>query len=105
MKKNPNHWDNVREELLPKFLAAGINCCELKWSGCKLYAFRTFAHSLRRVDIDTYRAKGDIEQYEKKMREVIWACQPCHAKLDANKKEVTYEIVNETIAKRKQSVE
>lgn len=90
--------------MIPKFLKAGINCCELKYEGCKMYTFRTFAHSLRRRFIDEYLKKGDVEGYEAKMREVIWACQPCHSKLDANKSNVIYDEVRKVITERSKPV-
>lgn len=104
MKRNPSIWNKVRDELRPKFIAAGITRCELQWEGCEDWKNLTFAHSLRRNDIDKYRKFGDITKYHLKMREVIRACTECHKKLDANKRPVTYDIVIETIKKRKRPV-
>jgi hypothetical protein len=105
MKRNEISWRHVREELRPKFIKAGITFCELRWHGCEGRAHLTFAHSLRRNDIDKYRKDGDLEQYALKMREVIRACRSCHSKLDANKRPVTYEMVRDIINKRSRPIE
>lgn len=94
-------WDDVRSELYPKFIAAGITSCELRMEGvCEEWPL-TFAHSLRRNDIDKLRKQGDWETYAQKMREVARLCQKCHSKVDSNKRDVSEEIILTVIRKRK----
>lgn len=97
MKKNPNYWNEVRDnELVPLFERARITRCEVCGKGWPL----GFAHSLRRKDIDAYLAKGNLEGYEEKMRNVVKLCQPCHLTIDSNKRYVSEQLIENIIAKR-----
>lgn len=96
MKKKKVKWQTVRAYLKPLFQKAGITSCELKWEGCDGGFIPTFAHSLRRIEINSYSGK----EHREKMEEVIVACQTCHSKLDARSRAETYEIVREVIADR-----
>lgn len=93
-------WEDVRPTLYKLFSDAGIQSCELRYDGCKGGAFKSFAHSLRRVKIATYEGREHAE----KMREVIWACTSCHKILDAMEPEVTYDIVRYIIKKREKPI-
>lgn len=97
-KKNQETWLQVKQEIRPKFIEAGITCCELQWEHCKgcLPVFLTFAHSLRRRKID----KLDKEARAKALRRVIRACTACHMKLDSLEHAVTEKIVEQVIAER-----
>lgn len=112
MRNNPTYWDKVRKELRPKFSAAGIlNICEL-WDTdhifrspyCEKNRNLTFAHSLRRKYIDKYKKLGNLEEYERRMREVARLCQKCHAEVDANKGIVTEQVIVGIIEKRTKPV-
>lgn len=83
IKYNGPTWNSARPKIKERFLEAGITTCELRYPGCTHADFRTFAHSLRRNKI----------QFREDMEEVVLACQPCHAILDAFPQDVTYEIV------------
>jgi hypothetical protein len=72
---------------------AGITRCEYQGYNCDNQNL-AFAHSLRRNDINTYKKRGDIDGYNEKMREVARLCGTCHAEVDANKRHVTYAIIN-----------
>lgn len=98
--RNRVRWEDVRPVIKEKLIAIGITGCELKWQGCKGSAFPTLAHSLRRVEIGKYSGR----EQEKRMIEVIWACQHCHSKLDARKREDTYNIVCEVIKNRPKQI-
>lgn len=87
--KGPS-WNSVRKKLKPLFLEAGVTWCELSWEGCDWPKTKTFAHSMRRVYLET---KEDME-------DVILACQTCHGKLDAKEHEDTYNIVQAAKLKR-----
>lgn len=113
MRSKPTYWDKIRKELRPKFEAAGIlNVCELNWENCLANkhgivpkTYQTFAHSLRRKKIDSYK-KNDREEYERLMREVIRACVKCHSELDNELEddkthEKARDIVRDTIKNRK----
>lgn len=104
-KTNQEKWIDVKQELRPKFLEAGIlNKCELynvkefiqaieeqlgKKQNCTQFLFLTFAHSLRRRKIDKY----DGEEKARLFREVIRACQNCHSLLDSLDHDTTTHIV------------
>ena len=109
MRKQPTYWDKVKREIRPKFARVGLlNVCELGWEGCtgKITDRLTFAHSLRRREIDKYKKQGNDHEYERRMREVIRCCSiPCHAKLDARKHEETEAIVLDIIANRRRQPE
>ena len=92
MTRNSTAWQIAREELRPKFDAAGITTCEYQGYNCTGWPL-TFAHSLRRNDINKYK-KYDHETYHQKMREVARICSTCHAEIDGNKRNVTYAIIN-----------
>ena len=111
MRSNPTYWDKVKKELRPRFNAVGLlNICEL-WDTdhefrspkCEKNRNLTFAHSLRRKYIDKYK-KNDLEEYERRMREVARLCTPCHAIVDANKGPVAEAAIVEIIKKRKKPV-
>jgi len=102
MNRNPTAWEIVRNELRFKFALAGISSCEYKGYDCDNQNL-AFAHSLRRNDIKAYKKRGDIEGYNQKMREVAWLCQVCHAECDANKRHVTYAIINWIINHKRKS--
>jgi hypothetical protein len=93
MTRNSTAWQIAREELRPKFAVAGIDRCEYQGYNCEDWRNLTFAHSLRRNDINKYK-KYDPDMYNKKMREVARLCTTCHAEVDANKRHVTYAIIN-----------
>ena len=97
-KKNQETWLQVKQEIRPKFIEAGITCCELNWENCKgcLPVFLTFAHSLRRRKID----KLDKEERAKALRRVIRACVSCHGELDSLEHDVTEKIVEKVILER-----
>lgn len=99
-KRNKLRWEDVRARLKEQFISIGITSCELKWEGCVGKMYPTFAHSLRRNDIGKYSGR----EHEEKMVEVIWACQPCHSKLDARKREDSYLIVTNVIKNRKKQI-
>lgn len=104
-KINQEKWIDVKHEIRPKFIAAGIyNTCELynvpefleaieeqlgKEQKCTRYLFLTFAHSLRRRKIEKY----DREIKARLLREVIRACQNCHKLLDSLDHDTTTRIV------------
>jgi hemerythrin-like domain-containing protein len=98
-------WDRIRSELKERFAKAGIISCELQYDCCiRSYNFGhkwSFAHSLKRDQIIS--AKFNAELREKQIREVIYACQPCHKIIEdkGNKFNEMYDIVLETINKRK----
>lgn len=94
IKYNGPTWPQVRRQIKPKFTSAGINYCELSWEKCEWPKTKTFAHSLRHRFIAT----------KEQMEEVILTCQKCHAQLDANPLEVTYDIVREVINNRRNQV-
>lgn len=112
MRSNPTYWDQVRKELKPKFARVGLlNTCELydtksKWRSpkCEKNKNLGFAHSLRRNDIDTFKKNGDLEGYEIKMRRVARLCGSCHGPIDANKRNVSEEIIEGIIKRRKRPV-
>lgn len=112
MRKNPTYWDKVRKEIKPKFSRVGLlDTCELwdtnhefRSKHCEKNRNLGFAHSLRRKYIDEYKKHGDIEEYERRMREVARLCQKCHAIVDANKPPVTEEIIIGIINNRKRPV-
>jgi len=112
MRSRPTYWDKVRKELRPKFALAGLlETCELRWEGCLIRKdgtvpkpYQTFAHSLRRNAIDSYKKQGKPGEYDAKMREVIRACTECHKNLDARKRPETYDIVIDVIKNRKKPV-
>lgn len=83
-------WNVARKLLRSKFQAAGLlNICELKYEECEGWPL-TFAHSKRRNFISS----------KEEMITVIRACQKCHSILDANKHDVTEEIVLSVINNR-----
>lgn len=104
-KINQEKWIDVKHEIRPKFIEAGIyNTCELygvpefleaidkqlgKKQNCTDFLFLTFAHSLRRRIIDRY----DKEKKARLLREVIRACQNCHGLLDSLDHDTTAKIV------------
>lgn len=93
MKRNSTAWQIAKEELRPKFISAGLyDHCEYQGYDCEDWRNLTFAHSLRRNDIEKYK-KYDPETYNQKMREVARICTACHAEIDANKRPVTYAII------------
>ncbi len=75
-------WSLIREELIERFITAGIISCELQLIGCiGAYNFGftwSFAHSLKRREIET----EDINQRYLEMRTVIYACGVCHSKIE-----------------------
>lgn len=99
-KTNQETWLQVKTEIRPKFILAGITQCELnwQWANCtgSIPIYLTFAHSLRRRKIDKY--DGKIRA--KLMREVIRACQNCHKELDALEHTETEAIVKKIIKER-----
>lgn len=111
-KLNQEKWIDVKQELRPKFIAAGIlNTCELynvrefkqaikeqlgKEQNCTRFLFLTFAHSLRRNIINKY----DGEKRARLFRDVIRACQNCHKYLDSLDHDTTAKIVRNVKSKR-----
>lgn len=97
-------WARVRNELKTRFTEAGILSCELRYENCiHSYNFGhkwSFAHSLKRDQIAS--SKYNPELREKQIREVIYACQECHAVIEklGNKRNEMYNIVLDTISKR-----
>jgi hypothetical protein len=95
-KKNQENWQQVKAELRPKFIDAGITRCELQWPRCTDRLFLTFAHSLRRRKIDKYDGKERARLF----REVIRACSSCHGILDGLEHDETTKIVRQVIEER-----
>lgn len=83
-KSKIQEWNEIREELRERFTKAGITSCELGYIDCTRsanFSFGwTFAHSLKRHEITA--AKVDPEQRAKELREVIYACIPCHFEIE-----------------------
>lgn len=98
-------WDRIRSELKERFARVGIISCELKYDCCvRSYNFGhkwSFAHSLKRDQIIS--AKFNPKLREIQLREVIYACQECHAVIEklGNKHNEMYDIVVAVIQKRK----
>lgn len=103
-KKKEETWLEVKQEIRPKYIEAGITHCELynvpifleaienqlgKKQKCKQFLFLTFAHSLRRRKIAKY--KGAERAFL--LREVIRACSDCHQLLDSLDHDTTTKIV------------
>lgn len=103
-KKNEETWLQVKQEIRPKFIDAGITQCELynvkmfldaieeqlgKKQNCKQFLFLTFAHSLRRRKIDKFKGS----ERARLLREVIRACSDCHQLLDSLDHNTTTKIV------------
>lgn len=88
--KKGQEWAAAWRELKPKLERAGITRCELGMPGCTKGAFLTPMHSLKRRNITT----------PEKLREVIIACQNCHAIGELMKESEMEELVCSTIAKR-----
>lgn len=110
-KVNQEKWIDVKQEIRPKFIEAGITSCELyrvpeflqaieeqlgKTQNCTGYLYLTFAHSLRRRKID----KHDDKERARLLREVIRACQNCHKLLDSLEHDTTTTIVRGRINNR-----
>lgn len=98
-------WDRIREELKTRFAKAGILSCELRYEVC-IYSYNfghkwSFAHSLKRDQIVSEKFNPELR--EKQIRQVIYACQNCHAEIEklGNKNNEMYNIVIEVINKRK----
>lgn len=83
-------WAAAKKEIKKRFSEARIYRCELRYEGCTDTLFLTYAHSLRRRRIET----------KEQMEQVILACQPDHARLDAQKEQETYAEVLKVINRR-----
>lgn len=71
-EKRGKAWDSAWRQLKPQFERAGITFCEVGYSGCTRFSFLTPCHSLKRRNCTTPEL----------LREIIIACQSCHAKLE-----------------------
>lgn len=109
-KSKVEEWNEIREELKQRFIKAGITVCELGYIDCisaKNFGFAwTFAHSLKRGEM--IAEKIDPSRRAKELREVIYACVPCHFVIEriGNKerfdgKPKMCDIVRATIRARK----
>lgn len=88
--KKGQEWAAAWRELKPKFERAGITRCELGMQGCTPGEFLTPMHSLKRRNITT----------PEELREVIIACQNCHAIGELMKEPDMELLVQRTIANR-----
>lgn len=61
----------MREQLIPRFKAAGITRCEFGYDGCWRDNGLTFAHMRKRRNL----REGELEK-------VALACMSCHNKLE-----------------------
>jgi hypothetical protein len=89
--KKVDAWEATRKELIPRFQAAGITSCELRYDGCWKNNALSFAHSKKRRHIEA-----------QELWEVCLCCVPCHQVLE-NRPDMT-EIVRSVIARRKVKV-
>lgn len=114
-RKKPEKWLEVKQEIRPKFIEAGITTCELynveeflvaikeqldRKQNCKHFLFPTFAHSLRRRKIDKFTGA----ERAKLLREVIRACSDCHKLLDSLNHDTTTELVRLVIERRPRKI-
>lgn len=80
-------WDSERAKLKPKFEAAGITTCEIRYAGCWNDNYLGFAH-------DAKRRKNP------KLSKVVLGCNPCHDILENMGPERMKAEVDRIIAKR-----
>lgn len=92
-------WEQIRAKLKKRFFAAGITECELKWGGCFITNFLTFAHRMKRRKMPSW--KKEPEAHKAELEVVILACQKCHEQLDRLPADEMLDITNEVINARK----
>ncbi len=84
-------WEAVRKELKVEFAQKGIELCEFRYEGCWHSQALSFAHAVKRVDLDPDAPLGAPEN----IRTVALACIPvCHRRLD---EEFTHEQMREAV--------
>jgi len=77
--KKTAEWESVRRELVVEFSQKRIEQCEFRYEGCWQTQALSFAHAVKRVDLDPDAPLGAPEN----IRTVALACIPvCHKRLD-----------------------
>lgn len=82
--KKTKKWATTRSGLKPRFEAAGITTCELRYPGCWFNNGLGFAHAKKRRKL----SEEDLEV-------VILACNPCHDKIEysPNMEETVMKVI------------
>ena len=83
-------WESHRRKLKPRFLAAGITCCELRYEGCWVDNALGFAHAKKRRNL-----RPEEQQV------VILACTVCHQVIERKPEPDMERIVMRTIRNRR----
>lgn len=73
-------WQRERKKIIQIFLEKGITGCEIRLNGCKGQLFCGIAHRKQRSEY--YKNPEELSDFN----ECLLACQPCHEKIDHNKK-------------------
>lgn len=87
--KRTKEWQHMREQLKPRFEAAGITRCEFRYEGCWRDNGLSFAHTKKRRNL----RDGELEV-------VALACIPCHNRLELLEEAVMCQKVLEAIQNR-----
>lgn len=87
--KKVKAWDSERAKLKPRFIAAGIITCELRYAGCAFDNYLGFAHADKRRNLSV-----------KDLDVVILACNFCHDDIEIRPHEEMKRIVMAVIAAR-----
>ena len=64
-----DNWNSIRKELKQEFEDMGVTTCELKLPDCFKNNFLSFAHTVKRRDVED-------------LKRVALACQNCHHKVE-----------------------
>lgn len=110
-------WRDVRSELEEDFSFKGIErYCEIRFKNtCTGRVDVYFAHSKKRLSItkpkyelhekSSAEAVKAWEDYEKDIREVIWACNSCHDIIEKYPEEEMTRFVREKIESRQKALD
>jgi len=87
--KRTREWQRVREQLKPRFEAAGITRCEFRYQGCWRDNALSFAHMRKRRNL-----------MPNELKVVALACIPCHDKLELMPEPLMAQTVADVIRQR-----